>query len=204
MKIVKNNTHFNSQELKSLFCVIHNHIAKHHKLGKLKGWHILNVFLANKVKGRLHSGCAYVGYSDMLYGLKSKGWNMYLSINRKESIDGIIQLFGHELYHSYGFNHKDYPDAKVLFVDWEVDKIKAKFGKELTVKPEPKKRLKPVNTIWKQIDDFHASTTRYEIVESPVGDWYIYDIEEDNIIDYCTYPKEALRYAKRLESESKS
>lgn len=148
MKIVKNTSYFDSKELKSLFCVIHNYIATKHKLGKLKGWKDLWICVAKKNKGRKHSGRAYLKHSGILYGNRVKGWSMYLSLNDQESIDEIIQLFGHELYHSYGYRHSEFPNMYALFTDKELSEIKKQFGKDFNVNlPKIKARGKTTLTL---------------------------------------------------------
>jgi hypothetical protein len=203
MKIVKNTSDFKTEELYKLFCLIHKHIAKKHKLGKLFGWEILRINVSKKNKGRYHSGCAYVGFAAMLWAKKNKGSNMHLSVNRKESIDQFIHLFGHELYHSYGYEHKDYPSGMEVFVDWEINEIKAAFGQELTLKPEPKKRTKPVNTIWKQINEFNA-TGRYTVWKCEYEDSF-YVCDEYGVRDrvYIGGAKATLEYAKDVEAHEK-
>jgi hypothetical protein len=155
MKIVKNTSNFDTKELKKLFTIVHNYIAKNHKgFGRLKGWNISHINVANKVKGRKHSGCAYVGYSDMVWGLKNKGWNMFLSLNEFETIEQIIQLYAHELYHNYGLEHKDYPDKYNVFMTWELDKIIELFG--MSFVPHKKKDNLIKNVVAKNYKNLKA------------------------------------------------
>ena len=160
MKIVKNTSKFDTKELKKLFTIVHNYIAKNHKgFGKLKGWDILSINIANKVKGRKHSGRAYVGFLDMLFGLKNKGWNMFLSLNEFETIEQIIQLYAHELYHNYGLRHKDYPDKYNVFMTWELDKIIELFGKNFV--PHKKKDNLIKNVVAKNYKNLKARKEKF-------------------------------------------
>ena len=95
MKIIKNTSGYDSRKLQSLFSAIHNEIAKDE--GRLKHWKKLKVQIQAKSYG--YSGRAYLG---KVYG---KGWDMFLSVSNDLTFNEIAQLFAHELYHSYGFNH---------------------------------------------------------------------------------------------------
>jgi len=98
MKIIKNTSGYDSRKLQSLFSAIHNEIAKDE--GRLKHWKGLQVQIQAKSYG--YSGRAYLG---KVYG---EGWDMFLSVSPRLTLIQISQLFAHELYHSYGFNHHQF------------------------------------------------------------------------------------------------
>ena len=98
MKIIKNTSGYNTTKLKSLFCEVHSLVAK--REGRLPHWKDLKVAVRRKSYG--YSGRAYLG---KVYG---EGWDLFLSINDEMNISSLSQLFAHELYHSYGYDHKQY------------------------------------------------------------------------------------------------
>ena len=97
MKIIKNTSKFDTKKLRSLFSYVHNLIAKTE--GRLPQWNGLQVQVRQKSYGT--SGQAYVG---KVYG---SGWDMFLSISEKVILKDIVNLFSHELMHSYGFHHRN-------------------------------------------------------------------------------------------------
>jgi hypothetical protein len=90
----------------------------------------------------------------MVWGLKNKGWNMFLSLNEFETIEQIIQLYAHELYHNYGLEHKDYPDKYNVFMTWELDKIIELFG--MSFVPHKKKDNLIKNVVAKNYKNLKA------------------------------------------------
>ncbi len=117
MKIIKNTSKFDTKKLRSLFSFIHNLIAK--KEGRLPQWKSLKIQIRQKSYGS--SGRAYIG---KVYGY---GWDMFLSLDFKDELKRLSNLFSHELMHSYGFTHKNmlryYP-----LTEQQHQKIKDKFG----------------------------------------------------------------------------
>ena len=98
MKIIKNTSGYDSRKLQSLFSAIHNEIAKDE--GRLKHWKKLKVKIQAKSYG--YSGRAYLGKVYL------QDWDMFLSVSPDLTFEDISQLFAHELYHSYGFNHHQF------------------------------------------------------------------------------------------------
>jgi len=98
MKIIKNTSGYNTAKLKSLFCEVHCLVAK--REGRLPHWKDLKVVVRRKSYG--YSGRAYLG---KVYG---EGWDIFLSISDNMEVHTLSQLFAHELYHSYGYEHKQY------------------------------------------------------------------------------------------------
>jgi len=98
MKIIKNTSGYDSRKLQSLFSAIHNEIAKDE--GRLKHWKKLKVKIQAKSYG--YSGRAYLGKVYL------QDWDMFLSVSPHLTFESISQLFAHELYHSYGFNHHQF------------------------------------------------------------------------------------------------
>tara|TARA_Y100000296_G_C5054238_1_gene196432 strand:- start:116 stop:649 length:534 start_codon:yes stop_codon:yes gene_type:complete len=131
MKIIKNTSKFDTKKLRSLFSYVHNLIAKTE--GRLPQWNGLQVQVRQKSYGT--SGQAYVG---KVYG---SGWDMFLSISEKVILKDIVNLFSHELMHSYGFHHrnmlKHYP-----LTEQQHQKIKDKFGNvDLNKVEKPKAKI---------------------------------------------------------------
>ena len=113
MRIIKNSSVYNTRKLNSLFCMIHNQLAKPE--GRLPQWKQLRVAVRN---GR-NSGRAtyYVGRS-------WKEWDMFLSLD--SGIENISQLFAHELMHNYGYRHRQF--RRRPLDQHHLDEIKQKFS----------------------------------------------------------------------------
>jgi len=126
MKIIKNTSLYETKKLQSLFCLIHSQLAKYE--GRLPQWKSLKIQVMDKVKGRHASGCAYRG---KVYGNQP---DMWLSLNKETSLEVIAQLFGHELMHSYGYNHSQYRTNPLE--PHHIDEIKRKFDKNDLLSPK--------------------------------------------------------------------
>lgn len=112
MKIIKNTSKFDSKKLKPLFTLIHNLVAI--REGRLPHWNRLKVQIANKAEG--YSGRAYVGE---VYTTADE-WDVYLSVSENITLEKLSYLFAHELYHSYGYGHKQYRSDPLEVSDYEI------------------------------------------------------------------------------------
>lgn len=127
MKIIKNTSGFETKKLKSLYCYIHALMSKSE--GRLPQWKTLKVEIRSKSFG--YSGRAYLG---KVFGT---GWDMFLSMSNKLSIEQISQLFAHELMHSYGYDHNQYRTNPLD--EKQIELIKSKYNVEdLLIKDSPK------------------------------------------------------------------
>ena len=127
MKIIKNTSGYDTAKLKSLFCEVHSLISK--REGKLAHWKDLKVAVRRKSYG--YSGRAYLG---KVYG---EGWDLFLSINDEMNISSLSQLFAHELYHSYGYDHKQYATWPLSENDIQI--LESKFSIEDLISKEEEK-----------------------------------------------------------------
>ena len=127
MRIIKNTSGYNTAKLKSLFCEVHSLVAK--REGKLPHWKDLKVAVRRKSYG--YSGRAYLG---KVYG---EGWDLFLSINDEMNISSLSQLFAHELYHSYGFDHNQYQSWPLSENDIKI--LESKFSIEDLISKEEEK-----------------------------------------------------------------
>ena len=118
MKIIKNTSHYNTKKLKSMFCFIHNQLAKHE--GKLSWWSDLNI----KIQHRQHcrSGRAF------LKKTYRKDWDMFLSMSTEIDVEDIAQLFAHELMHNYGYKHHQF--NRFPLTKKQVTQVQTKFTLE--------------------------------------------------------------------------
>tara|TARA_R100000030_G_scaffold88527_1_gene72500 strand:- start:51 stop:581 length:531 start_codon:yes stop_codon:yes gene_type:complete len=132
MKIIKNTSDFSTVKLKSLFCTVHNLLAKAE--GRLKHWKHLKVVVRDKNFG--YSGRAYLGRA---FG---SGWDMFLSVEKRLAPTTLAYLFAHELMHSYGYNHKEYRDDPLTEKQYDFirDKYKNVIMRKIK-KEKPKKDL---------------------------------------------------------------
>ena len=120
MRIIKNTSVYETRILKSLFCLVHNQLAKSE--GRLRKWKSLRV----KIRGgkRRTSGYAYF---PVWIGWRGHGYDMFLTLSENSSLERISQVFAHELMHNYGNDHRQmarmYPLEK-----HHIDVIKEKFS----------------------------------------------------------------------------
>jgi len=126
MKIIKNTSLYDTKKLKSLFCFIHNLLAKDE--GRLPQWATLTIEMMKHKHSKGYSGWAYLG---KVYG---DGADMRLRLGKDLSLNGLAQLFAHELMHSYGYMHDQF-QTDPLQQD-QLDKIKAKFNKDDLLSPK--------------------------------------------------------------------
>lgn len=136
MRIIKNTSGYDTAKLKSLFCEVHSLVAK--REGRLPHWRDLKVAVRRKSYG--YSGRAYLG---KVYG---EGWDLFLSINDEMNISSLSQLFAHELYHSYGYEHKQYATWPLSENDIQI--LEAKFSIEDLISKKEEKTLR-VNLVAK-------------------------------------------------------
>ena len=136
MRIIKNTSGYDTAKLKSLFCEVHSLVAK--REGRLPHWKDLKVAVRRKSYG--FSGRAYLG---KVYG---EGWDLFLSINDEMNISSLSQLFAHELYHSYGYDHKQYATWPLSENDIQI--LEAKFSIEDLISKKEEKTLR-VNLVAK-------------------------------------------------------
>ena len=122
MKIIKNTSHFDTKKLNSLFCFIHNLIAKDE--GHLRRWSILKIHI--KKHSRSYSGCAKLGVPDYV---NENIPHMTLRMHKDLSLCEISQLFAHELMHSYGYVHRQFQHDP-LQLD-QLNRITEKFDNDL-------------------------------------------------------------------------
>ena len=121
MKIIKNTSVYETKKLNTLFCFIHNLIAKHE--GRLRRWSMLKIHV--KKHSRSYSGCANLGVPNYV---DENIPHMTLRMHRDLSLNEIAQLFAHELMHSYGYDHHQF-NTDPLTND-ELNKIANKFNKD--------------------------------------------------------------------------
>jgi hypothetical protein len=98
MRIIKNTSVYQTKKLKKLFGLIHYIIAL--REGRLPKWKQLRVVVRNG------SNSGYAFYPRWI-GNNHKGWDMFLSVG-SSNIEGICQLFAHELMHNYGYKHRQF------------------------------------------------------------------------------------------------
>ena len=121
MKIIKNTSVYETKKLNTLFCFIHNLIAKHER--RLRRWSMLKIHV--KKHSRSYSGCANLGVP---YFVNENIPHMTLRMHKDLSLNEIAQLFAHELMHSYGYDHHQF-NTDPLTND-ELNKIANKFNKD--------------------------------------------------------------------------
>jgi len=126
MKIIKNTSLYDTKKLKSLFCFIHNLLAKDE--GRLPQWATLTIEIKKHKHSKGYSGWAYLG---KVYG---DGADMCLRMGKDLSLNGLAQLFAHELMHSYGYDHQQFQTDPLY--QGQLDKIKAKFNKDDLLSPK--------------------------------------------------------------------
>jgi len=104
MKIIKNTSVYDTKKLNTLFCFIHNLIAKDE--GRLRRWSILKIHVKKcKFKRGGYSGLATLGVPNYV---NEKIPHMTLRINKDLGLCQISQLFAHELMHNYGYVHSQF------------------------------------------------------------------------------------------------
>ena len=132
MKITKNTSLYETKKLKSLFCLIHNQLAKYE--GKMSWWDDLNIEIQNKT----------FSYSGRAFRSKPwhKTWGMFLSMSKDCSLNQVAQLFAHELMHNYGYKHHQFR-GDPLTQD-QLDQIASKFKQQDLLKPEALDAKTPV------------------------------------------------------------
>lgn len=157
MKIIKNTSHFDTKKINSLFCFIHNLIAKNE--GRLVRWSILKIHV--KKHSRSYSGCANLGVPNYV---NDNIPHMTLRMHKDLSLCEISQLFAHELMHSYGYDHHQF-NRDPLTND-ELNKIANKFNKDelLSAKANhvPKKGISYKQQCLKLLKAYHWLTI-YEL-----------------------------------------
>ena len=173
MKIIKNTSSFDTGKLRSLFSFIHNQIAKDE--GKLSYWKNLNIQIWHKSYG--YSGHAYLG---KYYG---NGHDMHLSMADDMSLYSMSQLFAHELMHSYGYEHHQFPRhplsekqmaeieanfdvgemVKVTKVKKRINKVAQRYERMLKRQKAWSKKLKLANTNLAKVE---KEIRQYERVHS--------------------------------------
>ena len=151
MKIIKNTSLFQTKKLNSLFCHVHNQLAKDE--GRLPHWKSLKIQVMDKVKGRHASGCAYVGK------VYSRGEpDMWCSYNVETSLERMAQLFAHELMHSYGYRHSQFRSNPLD--PHHIEEINKKFNKndfyKSNVDKVIAKRKKPTRNYYNACMDLSA------------------------------------------------
>ena len=115
MRIIKNSSVYNTRKLNSLFCMIHNQLAKPE--GRLPQWKRLKVIVRN---GN-NSGRALIFHHRSEIGTK---WDMMLSLGT--GIETISQVFAHELMHNYGYRHRQFRSDPLD--EHHLDEIKQRFS----------------------------------------------------------------------------
>jgi len=113
MRIIKNSSVYNTRKLNSLFCMIHNQLAKPE--GRHPQWKRIRVKIHN---GRNSGRACYpadIGWRE---------WDMFLSLG--SGIENISQLFAHELMHNYGYRHRQFRSDPLD--QHHLDEIKQKFS----------------------------------------------------------------------------
>jgi|8_EtaG_2_1085327.scaffolds.fasta_scaffold10181_2 hypothetical protein len=125
MKITKNTSLYETKKLKSLFCFIHNQLAKHE--GRMPWWDDLNIHIQDKTTSKF-SGRAFLRFP------RYKPWGMFLSMSKDCSLYQVAQLFAHELMHNYGYNHNQF-NSDPLDRD-QIAEIMGKFEQKDLLKPE--------------------------------------------------------------------
>ena len=95
MRIIKNTSVYQTRKLKNLFGMVHYLIAI--REGRLRTWKQLRVLVRN---GR-NSGHAYLSV-----GGSWREFDMCVSVGT--DLEGICQLFAHELMHNYGYHHRQF------------------------------------------------------------------------------------------------
>ena len=143
MKIIKNTSDYETKKLNSLFCLIHNQLAKFE--GKLPHWSTLRVkVIRRNGRGKSErdvSGMACVG-KPTIY--RKKDWDIRMSINTLADLQWVAQVFAHELMHSYGYRHHQY--TRYPLEENHLTAITKKFGNSTALlSPKafhvPKKRI---------------------------------------------------------------
>ena len=132
MKITKNTSLYETKKLKSLFCLVHNQLAKYE--GKMSWWDDLNIEIQNKTFS--YSGRAFLSQP------WHKTWGMFLSMSKDCSLNQVAQLFAHELMHNYGYKHHQF-NRDPLTQD-QLDQIASKFKQQDLLKPEALDAKTPV------------------------------------------------------------
>ena len=96
MKIKTNETNLDAKKLQQLFSLVHKVVAKYE--GRLRWWKRLKVHMSY--------------YRGMGYHCKATlgGTNIWMRmcIVSYNDVERVSQVFAHELYHSYGYNHKGF------------------------------------------------------------------------------------------------
>ncbi len=126
MKIIKNTSLYDTKKLKGLFCHVHSQLSKYE--GRLPHWKSLKIQVMDKVQGRHASGSAYVGNVERHRQYRTEVPDMWLSLNKETSLEVIAQLFGHELMHSYGYQHSQYRTDPLE--QHHIDEINRKFKQQ--------------------------------------------------------------------------
>lgn len=130
MKIIKNTSKCDTKALRSLFSFIHNQIAKSE--GKLTWWKSLRI----QISDGHYSGHAYLGR------VYTTGHHMHLSIG-KGNLWEASQLFAHELMHSYGYTHSQFPTYPLT--EKQMQEIEERFSDTpLIVEKKPKRKINKV------------------------------------------------------------
>ena len=171
MKIIKNTSGYDSRKLQSLFTAIHNEIAKDE--GRLKHWNYLWVEIRAKSYG--YSGKAYLG---KVYG---DGWDMFLSVSPRLTLKELSQLFAHELYHSYGFNHHQFKSNPLD--EKQMARLKNKFKiEDLHRVEKPKVKVDHVKL-------------RYENAQKKLAEWESKQKRTNNLVK--KWKKKVAYYEKK-------
>ena len=178
MKIIKNTSLYDTKKLKSLFCFIHNLLAKDE--GRLPQWATLTIEMMKHKHSKGYSGWAYLG---KVYG---DGADMRLRLGKDLSLNGLAQLFAHELMHSYGYMHDQF-QTDPLQQD-QLDKIKAKFNKDDLLSPKafhvPKKGVSYKQKCKDLMKQFEWVT----IQRHPREEFREIEVYDDRVeCEYCSY-----------------
>ena len=96
MKIKTNETNLDAKKLQQLFSLVHKVVAKYE--GRLRWWKRLKVHMSY-YRGIGYHCRATLGGTNI--------W-MRMCIVSYNNVERVSQVFAHELYHSYGYNHKGF------------------------------------------------------------------------------------------------
>ena len=112
MKIIKNTSVYDTRALRSIFCIVHNHMKK--LMGhSAPRWKLLEIKVQNKEYGT--SGCAF-------YGGCGRDWDVFFSLCPGLTEHDVAWIAYHEFMHTYGHKHSAYSnipktELNVLFPD---------------------------------------------------------------------------------------
>lgn len=174
MKIIKNTSVYETKKLNTLFCFIHNLIAKHER--RLRRWSMLKIHV--KKHSRSYSGCANLGVP---YFFNENIPHMTLRMHKDLSLNEIAQLFAHELMHSYGYDHHQF-NTDPLTND-ELNKIANKFNKDELLSAKAFHVLKKGISYKKKCKEL-AEKFEWLVIEPHPNEW-LREIEVIDTRDDC-------------------